>query len=109
MEKPTYYQKAVQPWDLIDAYGLNYHEGAAIKYIARNREKNGIEDLRKAISELEREIENRTAADEKKESTPVSGGVICYKCGYLVVTALRTVDGKHYHPGCWDSLEGYQD
>lgn len=57
---PDHYAKhKVMPWDLIDAYALNYHEGAAIKYIARNREKNGIEDLKKAITELEREIENR--------------------------------------------------
>jgi uncharacterized protein DUF3310 len=54
-----YASKTTHPWDLIDAYNLNYHEGAAIKYIARNREKNGVEDLRKAIHEIVREIWNR--------------------------------------------------
>lgn len=54
-----HYQKKVQPWDIIDAFELNYHEGAAIKYIARNHEKNGDEDIIKAIRELERELTNR--------------------------------------------------
>lgn len=58
--KPDHYAKHfIQPWDLIDSYELNYHEGAAIKYIARNREKNGDEDLLKAINELRRELKNR--------------------------------------------------
>jgi len=55
----AHYQKKVQPWDLIDAFKLNYHEGAAVKYIARNHEKNGNEDIIKAMRELERELTNR--------------------------------------------------
>lgn len=58
--KPIHYSgHKVQPWDLIDEYQLNYHEGAAIKYIARNREKNGNVDLCKAITEIAKELENR--------------------------------------------------
>ncbi len=49
----------IQPWDLIDSYKLTYHEGAAVKYIARNRFKNGNEDLLKAMHELQRELSLR--------------------------------------------------
>ena len=59
-DRSTHYSKRkVQPWDLIDACALNYHEGAAIKYIARNRDKNGDEDLIKALYEIQRELHNR--------------------------------------------------
>lgn len=59
-ERSSHYAKRkVQPWDLIDACQLNYHEGAAIKYIARNRDKNGDEDLIKALYEIQRELQNR--------------------------------------------------
>lgn len=54
-----HYQKKVQPWDIIDAFNLNYHEGAAVKYICRNRLKNHDEDIIKAMRELERELVNR--------------------------------------------------
>lgn len=66
---PDHYRKKVQPWDLIDAYGLSYHAGAAIKYIARHREKNYIEDLRKAIAEIEREIEVLTIQSDQIQTT----------------------------------------
>jgi hypothetical protein len=36
------------PWDCIIAWNLGYLDGNVIKYIARARHKNGIEDLRKA-------------------------------------------------------------
>lgn len=38
----------LQHWDLIENYGIGYLEGYATKYILRWRDKNGVEDLRKA-------------------------------------------------------------
>ncbi len=38
---------------------MNFNLGNALKYIWRNESKNGIEDLRKAIWYLEREISLR--------------------------------------------------
>lgn len=49
---------ATQPWDIIDAYGLDFWEGNALKYLLRR--KPGVErasDLRKAAHYLERCIE----------------------------------------------------
>lgn len=48
---------ALQPWDVITAWNLGYLEGTALKYIARWRDKNGIEDLNKAIHFLQKAVE----------------------------------------------------
>lgn len=55
-----YKAKAIQPWDYIVSNNLGFLEGNAVKYLSRWREKNGIEDLRKAIHYIEKliEIEN---------------------------------------------------
>ena len=37
-----------QPWDVITAWNLGYLDGSVIKYISRWRNKNGLEDLKKA-------------------------------------------------------------
>lgn len=52
-----YQRKTIQPWDFIVANGLGFLEGNAIKYIARWRDKNGIEDLKKARHYLDKLIE----------------------------------------------------
>lgn len=39
---------AVQPVEFIHKNGIGFCEGNAIKYLCRWRQKNGIEDLRKA-------------------------------------------------------------
>jgi hypothetical protein len=57
----THYQGAMQPWDFIISNNLGYLEGTAIKYLARWRKKNGIEDLRKAIHFIEKLIETELA------------------------------------------------
>lgn len=46
-----------EPWDVITAWGLGYLDGTALKYIARWKHKNGIEDLEKAIHFLQKCIE----------------------------------------------------
>lgn len=47
----------LQPWDVITKWGLGYLDGTALKYIARWKDKNGIEDLEKAIHFLQKTIE----------------------------------------------------
>lgn len=47
----------LQPWDVITAWQLGYLEGTALKYIARWKDKNGIEDLNKAIHFLQKAVE----------------------------------------------------
>ena len=47
----SHYNKmgAYQHWDLVIDTSMNYLLGCATKYIARWKDKNGVEDLRKAI------------------------------------------------------------
>jgi len=43
-----YKNKAIQPIEYILANNLNFCEGNVIKYITRYKDKNGLEDLKKA-------------------------------------------------------------
>jgi len=46
-----------QPWDVIAAWNLGYFDGNVVKYIARFRNKGGVEDLEKAKHYLNKLIE----------------------------------------------------
>lgn len=47
-----YNNKKIQPIDYILENNLPYCEGNVIKYVTRHKEKNGAEDIRKAIHYL---------------------------------------------------------
>jgi len=49
-----YRKHEVQPFDIIDMYGLDFYEGNALKYLLRHRDKGGKEDIRKAGHYLKR-------------------------------------------------------
>lgn len=58
----SHYQKAIQPWDAMEAWMTHdefcgYLRGNVIKYVARYREKGGVEDLKKAKHYLVKLIE----------------------------------------------------
>jgi hypothetical protein len=55
-----YRQFTIQPWDIIQEYGLDFWEGNALKYLLRWRRKGGVEDLRKARHYLDHLIEKET-------------------------------------------------
>lgn len=61
----SHYLKAIQPWDIIRAWGLGFHRGNIIKYVLRAPGKNGKEDLEKAKHYLNYLIVNYD--DLKKE------------------------------------------
>lgn len=48
-----YKSLAIQPVEFITANKLSFLEGCVIKRVCRHRSKNGAEDIRKAIHELE--------------------------------------------------------
>lgn len=55
--EPNYYMKyKIIPVDFILANNIPFVEGNVIKYVCRWRDKNGVEDLKKAISYLQRLI-----------------------------------------------------
>lgn len=52
-----YRRGKIEVWDAILDWKLGYLEGNIVKYVARYREKNGVEDLRKARHYLDKLIE----------------------------------------------------
>lgn len=57
-----YKDMAVQPWQAMEAWLTpeeyrGYHKGVAIGYLAREQQKGGIEDIKKAIHHLQRLVE----------------------------------------------------
>lgn len=52
-----YSKHVIQPWDVIEQYGLNYWAGNVLKYVLRYKDKNGVEDLKKARHFLDKLIE----------------------------------------------------
>ena len=58
----THYKRYgdLQPWDVVLKWNLGYLEGTALKYIARWRDKGGIDDIKKAIHFLEKLVETET-------------------------------------------------
>lgn len=50
----------LQPWDVVLKWKLGYLEGTALKYIARWKDKGGIDDIKKAIHFLEKLVEEET-------------------------------------------------
>lgn len=63
----THYKSMeIEPWDYVAANNLGFFEGNAIKYLTRWREKNGVEDLRKAIHYIEKLIELTNGGGESK-------------------------------------------
>jgi hypothetical protein len=58
----------MQPWNVVAAWGLGYFDGTALKYLARWRFKNGIEDLKKARHFIDKLIELETENPSKKET-----------------------------------------
>ena len=63
-EGGQHYKKLkIQPWEIIDAWGLDFYLGNVIKYIGRDK-GDRIGDLKKAIHYLEHEIELLDAANQ---------------------------------------------
>lgn len=54
---PLHYGKgSIQPWDFITSQGMNFLEGNIIKYVTRYKHKNGVADLKKAQTYLNKLI-----------------------------------------------------
>ena len=62
--RPDYYKSGgLEAFDVIDAFDLDFNLGNAFKYIARAGKKDSkVEDLRKAVTYLNREIEKEEEA-----------------------------------------------
>ena len=58
---PRHYNKLrIEPWDFIQQNKLDFFEGNVVKYICRWKNKGGVDDLRKAITYIEKMIEGES-------------------------------------------------
>lgn len=72
----------MEPWDVITYWGLGYLDGTAVKYLARWRHKAGIQDLKKAIHFIEKQIEVEEARrKERPEQLEVKTSHVCVLVG----------------------------
>ena len=53
---------SMQPWAIIDAWGLDFYGGNVLKYLLRAKHKGGLEDLQKARHYLDKMIEDADAS-----------------------------------------------
>lgn len=70
-----YKKLAIQPVEYITKNNLSFIEGSVVKYVTRWKDKNGVEDLKKAIHLLEILIEMQENASQncKTETTQEEG------------------------------------
>lgn len=69
VNSPAHYtQGEMEVITAIEGLGLDYHQGNVLKYVARYRYKNGLEDLRKAKWYIDRMIfiEEQESYKERK-------------------------------------------
>lgn len=67
---PSHYNAGkIEVIDAIEDWQLGFHAGNVVKYVARHKHKNGLEDLKKAKWYLERLIQN----EETKQQQEVKG------------------------------------
>ena len=72
----SHYQKyKIQPSKFVVENELLYPEGCAIKYIIRHRDKNGKEDILKAIHFLEMILERDYPESSGKNPQAVTSGI----------------------------------
>lgn len=87
--RPTYYKNAgIEVFDIIDAFGAGlqgmeaFAFGNCLKYLCRYKNKNGVEDLKKAMTylelltqleEIEEELQNETFESFKRAYSEPSG------------------------------------
>jgi hypothetical protein len=58
-----YKEFVIEPIEYIEANNIGFHEGNVIKYVSRWKQKNGLDDLRKAKWYIERLIEQATQTE----------------------------------------------
>jgi transposase-like protein len=83
---PHYSYSNIQPWDVIDAWGLDYYLGNVLKYICRagKKEPERLVDLNKALHYLRKAVELEEVKLEKSSRLPDKlrhSDTKCLHCG----------------------------
>jgi hypothetical protein len=89
----NHYRKSVgeQHWDRVARLGLNYFQAMITRYVERYRDKNGVEDLRKARHFLDKLIEleesgglSKTTVESEDKQKVMPGGASTRRDASLV-------------------------
>jgi hypothetical protein len=65
---PLHYRKGeIQPWDFITSQGMSFLEGNVVKYLTRYKHKNGVADLKKARTYLDKLISEVSKCGKNSE------------------------------------------
>lgn len=100
----NHYAAGIQHWDFINDNGFSYLRGCATKYLTRYRDKNGVEDLRKAqhyVQKLSEGIALGKHCPSHNPDMPVAG--ISTLADFLSANNIPEVD----HPPFWWILYGH--
>jgi len=73
-EGGDHYQNEYQHWDWVIDIGMGYLPGNATKYVSRWRKKNGLADLKKALTYVDKMIAIRSVKPRAKFSDPIGNG-----------------------------------
>lgn len=63
----VHYKTKIQHWDFAASNNLDYFQGQITKYVARWKNKNGVQDLEKAAHFLQKYIEVVRAQAEERD------------------------------------------
>jgi len=69
----------IQPWEYIVKNNIGWSEGEVIKYVSRWRNKNGVEDLRKAKTVIENLIAETLQIEQQIPPKPTRYPIIDYQ------------------------------
>lgn len=93
-----YKDMGIQPWEIIAKNKLDYFEGAALKYLLRWKEKDGVIDLDKIIHYIERIKEMALAGNYGEKFLPKEsqgcGGESPKECEHTWIPFIRHHSGK---------------
>lgn len=79
-EGGDHYQAEYQHWDWVTDIGMGYLPGNATKYVARWRKKNGLADLKKAMTYIDKMIAIRLVDSIAQFNNPIGNGYKLAKC-----------------------------
>lgn len=88
-EGGDHYQNDYQHWDLVADIGMGYFPGNATKYVSRWRKKNGLADLKKAMTYIDKMIAIRSVNRNAKFNDPIGNG---YKIGVCTERFVAGLD-----------------
>lgn len=91
-EGGDHYQAEYQHWDWVTDIGMGYLPGNATKYVSRWRKKNGLADLKKAMTYVEKMIAVRAVDQIAVFNHPIGNG---YK---MAICTARFIEVNELQP-----------